>query len=212
MSENGIIEIQGSELLSRMKGPIQGNGSETEPYQVTKEDDFPINVRLVNSTDHVEFFELKFQRFVIVNSEHVSFMKCAFNNITLQRSEKVGMNDCQIVNLNLQAGKNSHFEGCSINWINNNSSSGNVFEQCKIGNPQALQIGFLQATGFHKPLLYLILFLLATMVPDIYFAVTLWHDFLSVIGLSVVIALLSAIYLLIRRSFRKAEKSPNIIK
>ena len=157
---------------------------------------------------NLESLDLKFNHIAKLKS----FTKCAFNNITLQRSEYVGMNECQIGNLNLQSGKNSHFKGCLINWINNVASSGNVFEQCKIGNPQALQVGFIQAMGFHKPLLYLILFLLATMVPDIYFAVALWHDFLSVIGLSVVIAILSTIYLLILRSFRKAEKRPNIIK
>lgn len=209
---NAYVEIEGKNFLRYVKGNIIGNGTKDNPYRIGKNDNFPNKVKLIQSEHYIEFLGIEFIGFGVIGSKNITFIDCYFTSLTFQRSENVVMNESQIVNLYLRNGKSSHFKGCSINWIHNFFSSGNVFEHCKIGNPQSLQVGIIQATGFHKILLYLILFLLATMVPDIYFAITLWHDFLSVIGLSVVIAILSVIYLLIRRSFKKDEKRPNIIK
>lgn len=212
MPEIPVTEMNGSNLLSHVKGEVQGSGTEYDPYQISSENEFPEDVKLEKCEMHLIFKGLHFQGFGVIDSKNISFIDCSFIGITLQRSVNLKLINCKTLNLSLMNGRESYFKGCQINIIHNFGSSGNIFEHCEIGNPQALKMDILGASEFHKIILYLMLFLIATLFPDIYFSIVYWNNYFSIIGISIVITILGLIYLSIKRGGKKYERRPNIIR
>jgi hypothetical protein len=209
---NVYVEIEGRNFLRYVKGDIKGNGTENSPYCINQNNEFPKNVKVIKSEYFIDYSGIRFDGFGVIDSKNINFTNCSFNSITLHRSENSLLNNCEIVSLYLRNGKNCYFKECSINVIHNFFSSGNVFENCEIGNPQALKMDIIGASEFHKIILYLMLFLIATLFPDIYFSIVYWNNYFSIIGISIVITILGLIYLSIKRGGKKYERRPNIIR
>ena len=212
MSTGIHVEIEGKDFLRHVGGEVAGNGTRDSPYRIGKEDSFPNKVKLIHSEHYIEFSGNEFAGFGVIDSKNITFIDCSFASLTLQRSEDLVMNKCQIASLYLTNGKNSHFRECSINWIHNFFSSGNVFEQCKIGNPQELKEGIFESSGFDKIILYILLFLVVTFLPNIFLSIMIWENYWVLIGNAVVIGGLGFIYWSIKRNAKKDAKQPNILR
>jgi hypothetical protein len=207
-----IIDIKEDEVLSHIKGEVNGDGTKDNPYQISKENDFPISLKLRKSEIFLKFTEISFDVFGLIDSKNCSFIRCNFNELGFQRSGDSYIEACDIHVLSLTAGNDCYYKDCKINEIHNSYSSGNLFENCSILNPQALKEGIFEASGFDKIILYIWLFLIVTFLPNIYFSIVIWRDYWALVGNAAVIVGFGLIYWFVKRSAKKDEKRPNIIK